>query len=504
MHLKPILVAGATGYVGGRLITELLNAGYRVRAMGRSLEKLAWRPWADHPRIELTQADVLDPISLETATSGCRTAFYLVHSMIAQKKKFADADRRAAHNLVSASVAGGLERIIYLGGLAEVTKKPLSRHLQSRIEVADILRAGPIPATVLRAPMILGSGSASFEILRYLVERLPVMITPSWVNSLCQPIAIRNVLGYLVGCLEHPETTGQTYDIGGPDVVTYRKLLDIYGREAKLRKRLIIPVPVLSPTYSAYWIRFISPVPASIALPLTEGLTSNSVCRDNRIRDIIPQPLLSSREAIRLALERISQEQVASSWMDAGDLVVPEWAHKGDAVWAGGTLMRCGYRAVINAAPEDIWEPISKIGGETDWYFLTSLWRLRGMLDRLMGGVGLGRGRRHPSALQVGDALDFWRVVKVSPPQRLMLVAEMKTPGEALLEFQLNPAGEGRTELRILSRFLPKGLAGILYWYLLYPFHELIFFGMIKAIAKSAGKTISFGPLRFTSRLHDR
>jgi uncharacterized protein YbjT (DUF2867 family) len=503
MHSDPILVAGATGYVGGRLIPELLSSGYRVRAIGRSLEKLAWRPWADHPRIELARADVLDRNSLETAAMGCRTAFYLVHSMIAQKKRFADADRRAAHNMVSVSVAVGLERIIYLGGLAEPTKKPLSRHLQSRIEVADILRAGPVPATVLRAPMILGSGSASFEILRYLVERLPVMITPSWVNSLCQPVAIRNVLGYLLGCLKRPETAGQTYDIGGPDVVTYRKLLDIYGREANLRKRVVIPVPVLSPTFSAYWIRFVSPVPASIALPLTEGLTSNAVCSDNRIRDIIPQKLLSCREAIRLALERIDQEQVASSWTDAGDLMIPEWAHKGDADWAGGTILRCGYRAVINGTPDDLWRPIRKIGGENDWYFLTSLWRLRGMLDRLMGGVGLQRGRRDPKDLCVGDALDFWRVMKISPPRRLMLVAEMKTPGEALLEFQLNPMGTGRTELIILSRFLPRGLAGILYWYILYPFHELIFFGLIKAIADSVGKKISVGPERFTPRLHD-
>jgi uncharacterized protein YbjT (DUF2867 family) len=449
------------------------------------------------------QADVLDAPSLEAAARGCKTAFYLVHSMIAQKKRFADADRRAAHHMVAAATAAGLERIIYLGGLAEAKDQPLSSHLQSRIEVARILQAGPVPTTELRAPMILGSGSASFEILRYLVERLPVMVTPSWVRSLNQPIAIRNVLAYLLGCLEKPETAGKSFDIGGPDVITYRELLNIYAREANLRKRLILPLPILSPTYSAYWIRFISPVPAAIALPLTEGLTSDAVCRDNRIRGIIPQRLLSCREAIALALERIAQTRVASSWMDAGDLVIPEWAHEGDADWAGGTILRCGYRAIIVGEPDDIWRPIRKIGGENDWYFLTSLWRLRGMLDRLMGGVGLQRGRRDPKVLHVGDALDFWRVMKISPPRRLMLVAEMKTPGEALLEFQLNPVGQHRTELRILSRFLPKGLAGILYWYVLYPFHELIFFGLIKAIADSVGKQISTGPHRFTPKLHD-
>ncbi len=503
MPSEPILIAGATGYVGGRLIPELLEAGYRVRAMGRSIEKLESRAWASHPQVELACADALDPESLKSATRGCRVAFYLVHSMIAQKNRFADADRRAAHNMKAAAEAGGLERIVYLGGLAEAKDHLLSRHLQSRIEVARILQSGPVPTTELRAPMILGSGSASFEILRYLVERLPVMITPDWVHSLNQPIAIRNVLGYLLGCLSHPETAGQSYDIGGPDLITYRNLLDIYAREAHLRTRLILPVPILSPTFSAYWIRFISPVPASIALPLIEGLTSNAVCRDNRIREIIPQKLLSCREAIHLALERIAQEQVATSWMDAGYLPAPEWAQKGDADWAGGTIKRCGYRAVINSTPAELWEPISKIGGETDWYFMTGLWRLRGMLDRLFGGVGLQRGRRDPRVLHVGDALDFWRVLKVSPPQRLMLVAEMKTPGEALLEFQLNHAGEGRTELRILSRFLPKGLGGILYWYVLYPFHELIFLGLIKAIAKTLGKRIVSGPRRFTPRLRD-
>jgi uncharacterized protein YbjT (DUF2867 family) len=503
MPPEPILVAGATGYVGGRLVPELLGAGYRVRAMGRNLEKLECRPWARQPGVELVQADVLDKSSLARAATGCKFAYYLVHSMIAQKKRFADADRRGAHNMVAAAKAVGLERIIYLGGLAEAKDHPLSRHLRSRIEVAEILQAGPVPTTELRAAMILGSGSASFEILRYLVERLPVMVTPSWVHSLSQPIAIRNVLAYLIGCLDHPETAGKSYDIGGPDILSYRTLLETYAREANLRKRLIFPVPLLSPTFSAYWIRFISPVPAAIALPLTEGLTSNAICRDNRIRKIIPQRVLSCREAIRLALERITQEQVATSWMDAGVLQAPEWAREGDAEWAGGTLLRCGYKAVIQATPDQVWNPISKIGGKTDWYFMTSLWQLRGILDRLMGGVGLQRGRRHPSILHVGDALDFWRVLKVSAPQRLMLVAEMKTPGEALLEFRINPIDSERTELRILSRFLPKGLAGILYWYVLYPFHELIFFGMIKSIAKTLGKPVVSGPRRFTPRLRD-
>ena len=304
MQSDPILVTGATGYVGGRLIPALLDSGYRVRAMGRSLDKIGCRPWAGNNGVELVQGDVLDIESLKRAAEGCRAAYYLVHSMIAQKEKFVEADRMAAENMVAAATAAGLERIIYLGGLAEATHGDLSKHLKSRIEVADILQAGPIPTTDLRTPMILGSGSASFEILRYLVERLPAMTTPRWVRSLNQPIAIRNVITYLVECLAHEQTIGQTYDIGGPDILTYRNLLDIYAEEARLPKRLIIPVPVLTPTLSALWIHLISPVPASIALPLTEGLTSDAVCTENRIQAIIPQKLLSCREAIRLALER--------------------------------------------------------------------------------------------------------------------------------------------------------------------------------------------------------
>jgi len=500
---KPILVAGATGYVGGRLIPALLDAGYRVRAMGRSLEKLACRPWGHHPKVELVKGDVLDLASLKKALTGCGAAYYLVHSMIAQKHKFVEADRTGAQNMVLAAESSGIERIIYLGGLAEKKKGSLSKHLRSRIEVAEILQSCNVPVTDLRAPMILGSGSASFEILRYLVERLPVMITPRWVRSLNQPIAIRNVIHYLVGCLEHDETIGQTYDIGGPEVLTYRDLLDIYAQEAKLPKRRVVPVPVLTPTLSAYWIHLISPVPHSIALPLTEGLSSNAVCSDKRIQSIIPQKLLSPREAIRIALDKIIHEQVDTCWADAGDIITPEWAHCGDADWAGGTIMQCGYRVRLKAEPQDVWRPISRIGGYTGYYYANGLWWLRGMMDRLFGGFGLRRGRRHPTELRVGDALDFWRVLDVSVEERLLLLAEMRVPGEALLEFKIDSMGSQYTELKMLSRFLPKGLWGILYWYILYPFHEKIFFGMLNRIARTIEKPIVSGPERFTPRLHD-
>jgi hypothetical protein len=400
-----------------------------------------------------------------------------------------------------AAYSEGLERIIYLGGLAETQDNPLSEHLRSRNEVAAVLGSGPVPLTVLRAPMILGSGSASFEILRYLVERLPVMTTPRWVHSLNQPIAIRNVLNYLVGCLEHAETVGQTYDVGGPDVMTYRRLLDIYAEEAGLPRRLVIPLPFLTPGLSALWIHLVSPVPKSIALPLTEGLTSNAVCTETRIRSIVPQDLLSCREAIRLALSRVRQERVDTCWMDAGALTVPEWSHCGDAQWSGGTILRCGYKVRMHAPPEEVWDAVGRIGGKTGWYFGNFLWHLRGVIDRAVGGVGLRRGRRHPAVIGVGDALDFWRVLAVEPQRRLLLTAEMKTPGEALLEFQIRPGDAGEVELRMLSEFVPRGILGIVYWYVLYPFHEWVFYGMLKGIAKTVRGSVLQGPLRFTPKM---
>jgi len=499
---RPVLVTGATGYVGGRLIPRLISNGHRVRAMGRAMGKLMNRPWSDHPLIELIQGDVLDVDSLKQAADGCRAAFYLVHSMIAQKKKYASADRLGAENMVEAAAAAGLERIIYLGGLGNIQHEAISPHLVSRHQVAEILQAGAVPTTVLRAAMILGSGSASFEILRYLVERLPAMITPRWVRTPSQPIAITNILDYLEGCLTHDEVLGGTYDIGGADVLNYADLIRIFAEEANLFKRLVIPVPVLTPGLSARWIHLVTPVPATIAQPLTEGLSVPTICEDHRIREIMPIHLIGSREAIRTALKRTAQQKVETCWMDAGKCRAPEWAFCGDADYAGGTVLECGYRVKLEALPDDAWQLVSNIGGETGWYFANKLWRLRGILDRLVGGVGLRRGRRHPSDLRVGDALDFWRVLEVEPLQRLVLSAEMKVPGEALLDIQIKQTDDGQIELRFLSRFLPDGLGGILYWYALYPAHQWVFGGMLHAMAKIMGKKIVSGPARFTPTLN--
>jgi uncharacterized protein YbjT (DUF2867 family)/uncharacterized protein YndB with AHSA1/START domain len=497
---KPILVTGATGYVGGRLVPRLLEEGYRVRALARSPAKLQGRPWAGHLRIELAPGDVLDYASLLQAARGCGAAYYLIHSMSAAGD-FSEMDRRAASNMAKAAAAAGLERIIYLGGLGSAADPRLSEHLRSRQEVARILQSGTVPATFLRAAMILGSGGAAFEIMRYLVDRLPVMLTPRWVNTPVQPIAIRNVLGYLVGCLEHPQVKGETFDIGGPEVVTYRRLFDIYATEAHLPKRLIIPVPVLTPRLSAYWIHLITPVPASLAQPLAAGLSNPVICADNRIRDLIPQDLLDCRQTIRLALDKVRQHTVETCWRDAGPLIPPEWTHCGDTEFAGGTVLSCGYRMRLQAAPEEIWGPITRIGGETGWYFGNCLWRLRGWLDRVVGGAGLSRGRLHPTHLKAGDALDFWRVLAVEPPKRLLLLAEMKMPGEAIMEFRLTPVSGGHTEVQQLSRFLPRGLGGIIYWYSLFPFHQWVYRGMLQALARAAGKAILSGPERFTPAL---
>ncbi|MBN1102536.1 MAG: DUF2867 domain-containing protein [Deltaproteobacteria bacterium] len=496
MRSEPVLVTGSTGYVGGRLVPQLLSSGHRVKVLGRSLSKLRSRAWASDPRLEAVEADVLDLESLKRAAHGCRAAFYLVHSMDPGHKDFAEADRRAAKNMAMAAGEAGMERIIYLGGLGEEDPS-LSKHLKSRMEVARILQAGPVPTTFLRAAMILGSGSASFEILRYLVERLPIMITPRWVRNPVQPISIRNVLNYLQGCLENGETAGGTFDIGGRDVLTYQRLMEIYAEEAGLARRRILPVPVLTPRLSSYWIHLVTPVPAHIARPLTEGLRNPVVCREDRIRSLIPQTLLGCREAIRLALGRTRNQCVETCWTDAGRLPIPEWVHCGDAPYSGGDILESGFRIVLEATPEEVWKPIARIGGRAGWYGADLLWAARGAADRLAGGIGLRRGRRDPFQLRVGDAVDFFRVLDLEEPHHLHLLAEMRIPGEASLEFRVHPMKGGRTEVQQLARYVPMGLFGLLYWHILYPFHQWVFREMLKGVARAVGRPVVRGPDRF-------
>ena len=490
---RVVAVLGATGYIGGRLVHELLERGWRVRAVGRNPEKLRCRPYASHPDVELAQADGLDQKALTETLRGCHAAYYLVHSMLPGVKDFKDRDKQAALIMRDAASEAGVERIIYLGGLGD-QDGDLSAHLKSRMEVGEILAAGSVPLTWLRAAMIMGSGSASFEILRYLVERLPIMITPAWVKSLSQPIAVTNVIDYLAGCLDVPETAGRTFDIGGPEILSYRELFDIYTRVAKLRKRIIIPVPVLTPKLSSYWIQLVTPVPSSLARPLAEGLRNKVVCTENTIRDLIPTRLLTPEEAIARALARTARHEVATCWSDAGALRVPEWLDCGDAPYAGGTVLESAHTVVLKATPYRVWYVLTRLGGEEGWMYGNWLWRMRGRLDKLIGGTGLRRGRRHPSELRVGDALDFWRVLVVEENRRLRLLAEMKVPGEALLQFDVEERGPNSTALTLRARFLPKGLWGIVYWKVLAPVHTPLFRGMLAGLARKIGGEILSGP----------
>ena len=472
-------MTGATGYVGGRLVPRLLQAGYRVRCLARSSRKLEARPWASDSRVEIVEADLMDAEATAASLRGCRAVYYLVHSMLASGARYAEADRQLAERFAWAAARAGAERIVYLGGLGE-QGAGLSEHLSSRREVEAVLAAGAVPVTVLRAAMIIGSGSASFEILRYLVERLPVMVTPRWVRTPSQPIAISNVLAYLVACLSVPATAGRTLDIGGPDVLSYLELMRIMAEERGLRRRLVIPVPVLTPHLSSLWIHLVTPLSHRIARPLAEGLRNPVVCRDDEAARLMPQHLLGVREAIRVALDQVAQRDVETGWSDAGPI-------PGDPNWAGGTRFVDRREVEVAADPEHVFAILSRIGGDTGWYGADWLWRLRGALDRLAGGPGLRRGRRHADRVAFGDAIDVWRVTDVEPPRRLALRAEMRLPGEALLEFTVEPlAARAGSRLVQTARFAPRGLVGIAYWYAILPVHRVVFGRMLDGIRRAA------------------
>jgi uncharacterized protein YbjT (DUF2867 family) len=475
-----IFLTGSTGYVGGRLAPLLLDAGHTLRCLVRDQRKLQSRPWRCRPGVEVIELDLNDEQRLAQAMQGCEAAYYLVHSMEATGRRYADRDRSLASAFASAARTAGVGRIIYLGGLGELGDG-LSEHLASRREVERCLASAGVPVTTLRAAMIIGSGSASFEILRYLVERLPVMVTPRWVQTQCQPIAIRNVLSYLVACLAEPRTAGQTLDIGGPEVLTYRQLMQVAARELGLRRRLIIPVPLLTPRLSSLWIHLVTPVSYRIAQPLGEGLRNRVVCRNDTAGLLMPQQLLGVREAIAAALGKLKSDGVETAWTDAG--VVP-----GDPDWAGGKIFTDERSVDVRASADEVFEAVCKVGGGHGYYAADWLWRLRGAMDRLAGGPGLRRGRRHPSRLSYGDTLDFWRVTVVERPRRLALRAEMKLPGEALLEFRLDPLADGRTRLTQIARFRPRGLPGLAYWYAVLPLHGFVFKGMLNGIAREAMK----------------
>ncbi|MFA6956510.1 MAG: SDR family oxidoreductase [Thermoanaerobaculia bacterium] len=478
---KPVFLTGATGYIGGRLAPRLLESGFHVRCLVRDKRKLNARSWAAAPGLEIVEGDASDDARLADQMRGCGAAYYLIHSMMVAGDDYARRDKALAETFARAALLAGVERIIYLGGLGE-TGEGLSEHLSSRREIESALASTGVPVTVLRAAMIIGSGSASYEILRYLVERLPVMVTPRWVSTECQPIAVRNVLNYLIASLRTPASAGRTLDIGGSDVLSYREIMQIMAEALGLPKRLILAVPVLTPRLSSLWIHLVTPIGHRIARPLAEGLRNRVVCRNDEAEILMPQRLLTVRESIDAALGKVASAEVETAWSDAGPI-------PGDPDWAGGTVFDDVRSIDLDASPEAVFAAVCRIGGGNGWYAADFLWRLRGAMDRLVGGPGLRRGRRNPENIRYGDALDFWRVTNVERNRLLELRAEMKLPGEAKLAFEIAPSGGGRG-CRLVQRaqFKPQGLGGLVYWYAVLPLHGVVFRGMLEGIRVETGR----------------
>lgn len=478
------LVTGATGYIGGRLVPELLAAGHRVRVMSRSAAKLRDYPWIE--QVEVAEADATDVDAVRAACQDVDVVYYLIHS-IGTGKDFERTDRLTAETVAAAAADAQVGRIVYLGGLLPVGEE-LSAHLRSRAEVGEILLGSGVPTAVLRAAVIIGSGSASFEMLRYLTERLPAMITPRWVHSKIQPIAIRDVLRYLVGCADLPSEVNRAFDIGGPDVLDYRQMMLRYAAVAGLPRRLIVPVPVLSPWWSSHWVGLVTPVPNALARPLVESLRNTVVCAEHDIAEYLPDPpdgLIGFERAVQLALTRIQDYDVPTRWSSASVPGAPSSPLPTDPDWAGGSLYVDEREQVVQADPGALWRIVEGIGGEHGWYSFPLAWWVRGLLDRLVGGVGLRRGRRNPFDLYVGEALDFWRVEEIRAPDLLRLRAEMRVPGLAWLELRV-AVEDGRTVYRQKALFHPHGLLGQLYWWSVAPFHGVVFGSMVRNIAAAA------------------
>jgi uncharacterized protein YbjT (DUF2867 family) len=493
-----VLVTGATGYIGGRLVPVLLERGHQVVCAARTPAKLDDRPWRDD--VEVARVDVLEPATVHAACRDVDVVYHLVHSMDGQPG-FADRDRRAAANVREAAAAAGVQRIVYLGGLGRADDD-LSDHLRSRQEVGRVLADGPVPVTELRAAIIIGSGSASFEMLRHLVEVLPIMTTPRWVSTRCQPIAVRDVLTALCDVIEEPRAAGRIYELGGPDVLTYAELMQIYAEVAGLRRRIILPVPVLTPRLSSLWVGLVTPLPTGLARPLVDSLVNEVVVSDDAFQRDLPRSMIPAAEAFRLALTRIQDLDVATTWASAGGAAAPvavraaargpEDPRPEDPTWAGGTVFADERVAVSSAPPEALFAAVCAIGGGRGYHTPRWMWELRGVLDKLVGGTGLRRGRRHPVTLGVGEVVDFWRVEALERPHLLRLRAEMKVPGQAWLEFRIEPEGTG-SRLWQRARFHPRGLWGRLYWVVLVPFHGVIFPRMARELAREAEVIVASG-----------
>jgi len=470
-----ILVVGASGYIGGRLVPLLAARGHDLTLLARDPRPLVAR----FPGARVVGADLLDPVSIPPAVEGIDVVYYLAHSMRAGESGFAERDLGSARDFAGAAARAGVRRIVYLGGLGD-DAAGLSHHLASRHEVGAELAAHGVPVVELRAAVVIGSGSASFEILRHLTERLPIMITPRWVGTRCQPIGIGDVLDSLVAVLDHPEVTG-IVEIGGPDVLSYGEMMLTYARLRGLR-RLMIPVPVLTPRLSSYWVGLVSPIPAGIARPLIEGLRNEVVVRDPGpalALGVRPVPYV---EALQRAIDRTDRHDIESTWFDA--VSAPDRQSLTAVESREGMIIdRRSHR--VAAPPERTFAEVERLGGEAGWPYADILWRLRGLADRVVGGVGMRLGRRDANSVRVGDAVDFWRVEEVRRPSLLRLRAEMKVPGRAWLQYEVIPT-QGGSRIVQTAFFEPKGLGGLAYWYVLYPAHAVIFRGMVRELARRA------------------
>lgn len=486
-----VLVTGATGYIGGRLVPALIEAGHEVRCFVRSPAKLDDALWRD--QVDLVEGDISDVEALGRALTGVDVAFYLVHSM-GSTRSFDQVDRQAANTFRDASARADVGRIVYLGGLGRDDEPTLSTHLRSRHAVGEILADGPVAVTEFRAALIIGSGSASFEMLRYLVEVLPAMVTPRWVDNRCQPIAVRDVLRWLVSSVNRTGVASEVVEIGGRDVLTYREMMAVYAEAAGLPRRLVVAVPVLSPKLSSRWVGLVTPLPSSLAKPLVASLISEVIVTRPPEEALADPPALSFREAVSLAVHQSAELQVATRWSDAA-LARTTSAHPlpTDPDWAGGSVLVDKKVVTTKASSESVFTAVTGIGGERGWYVTPLLWSIRGWVDKLIGGVGMRRGRRHPDQLWIGDSLDFWRVEAVEKDRLVRLRAEMLLPGKAWLEWYIEPVGTG-SRLTQRAIFYPRGLLGRAYWYALLPFHGLIFGRMAARIAAAAEAKQGFVP----------
>jgi uncharacterized protein YbjT (DUF2867 family) len=472
-----IMVAGATGYIGGRLVPELIGRGYKVRVMVRAESPEHSERW---PEAEVVVADALVYDDVVKALEGVDTVYYLIHSMLYGLDKFENADIQAAKNFSRAAEQNGVKRLIYLGGLGD-TRTTLSTHLSSRLQVADEFMQGSVPTTILRAAIIIGSGSASYEMINHLVRRLPVFLVPIWAKTKCQPIGLRDVIKSLVGVLELPETANRTFDIGGSDILTYEEMLKIQV-EILRKKRFFIPSPISSIGFYSYITSLLTPVPAAITWCLMESVTHDVICQENDILDLIPFRRISCKEALVLAISREEQDAVRTRWSDSYPLD-HELAIKLHELSASPDYSS-SYSLTSLKTATAIFNSVLKVGGREGWFHSNFLWRIRGAFDRLLLGVGTSRGRRSESSLRVNDVIDFWRVEILEKPGLLRLRAEMKVPGRAWLEFRVDPESELLNRLTVTAYYQSRGLWGRVYWYIFLPFHHFIFYDLIKQIEK--------------------